>query len=246
MAGLFITATDTEVGKTVVTAAIAAACKARGVDIGVMKPVASGGVKRADGQLCGEDASFLMAAAGLPETERTAVNPICLEPALTPAVAARETGVTIEPAALVAAYRRLTEQYAALLVEGVGGITAPLWQQYLVADFMAELALPAIIVARPNLGTINHTVLTAAYAVQRGLPLAGIIINGWRADTAGVLEQSNLEYIKALTGLPLLGCLPFDPGVSVARTELGHLAALAEEHLAMDRICELLQGRQTI
>lgn len=242
MAGLFITATDTEVGKTVITGALAAALRQRGLAVGVIKPVASGGVISQDGKLLAEDATFLMRAAGLTESERPSVNPVCLAPALTPAVAAVASGVTLNIPDLVAACHRLLNRYPLALIEGVGGITAPIWEEYLVADLMAELALPALVVARPNLGTINHTVLTVDYARRRGIKVAGIIINGWDEAKAGILERSNVAYIERLTGVPVLGKFPYSPGISVPEAKVTGLAALAERHLAIDRIIELLGG----
>ena len=240
--GLFVTATDTEVGKTFITGAIAAALKGRGICVGVVKPVASGGVVNAAGELEAEDATFLMAAAGLEEDRRQAVNPVCLAPALTPAVAAAASGVTIHIAQLENACRTMLAESEITLVEGVGGITAPIWQEYLVADMMLSLALPAIIVTRPNLGTINHTVLTAAYAKQRGIKLAGIIINRWDEAQVTVLERSNLAYIEQLTGLPVLGKFPPAGIVNQDRQAMEQLGQLAERHLAMDQLIHLMTG----
>jgi len=240
--GLFITATDTEVGKTVITGALAAAFKARGLDIGVIKPLASGGVKNDCDELVAEDAVFLMKAAGFDDTHRHAVNPLCLAPALTPAVAAIESGMSIDVPAIVNACRKMIKDHEISLVEGVGGITAPIWEDYLVADLMGELKLPTIIVTRPNLGTINHSLLTAAYARQRGLNVIGFIINSWEEDKATVLEHSNLDYIERLSGLPILGKFPRDNSISVPKARIGKLAELAEEHLAIGDILNLLKG----
>lgn len=240
--GLFITATDTEVGKTFVCGALAAALKGRGIHVGVMKPVASGGVYTADGNLVSADASFLLAAAGLGEDRRPTVNPVCLAPALTPAVAAAESGVTIDVGYLETACRTMLAEAEVTLVEGVGGITAPIWQNYLVADMMLALGLPGVIVARPDLGTINHTVLTAAYARQCGIKLAGIIINRWDEARVTVLERSNLAYIEQLTGLPVLGKFPPVRIVSHDRQTMEQLGQLAEQHIAIDRLLPLMTG----
>jgi dethiobiotin synthetase len=241
MAGLFITATDTEVGKTVITGAIAAALKARGLNVAVMKPVASGGVYNHEGQLISEDADFLMQAALIPEEQRSLVNPVCLEPALTPAVAAQVSGVVIAIDQLLQAYRTLAATHDMVLVEGVGGITAPIWQDYLVADLMGDLGLPALIVARPNLGTINHTVLTAAYAKERRLKVAGIVINKWEQEE-NVLQTSNLAYIEQLTGLPIVGKFPYDRAVSAQQQLHGTLVGLAEKYLNMQVIAAIAAG----
>ncbi|MDD4600217.1 ATP-dependent dethiobiotin synthetase BioD 1 [bioreactor metagenome] len=239
--GLFITATDTEVGKTVITGALAAAFKQRGLQVGVIKPVASGGVRNNNGQLVAEDATFLLKATGLDETHRKVINPLCLAPALTPAVAAVESGITIDIDHLESCCQNMLNSCELGLVEGVGGITAPIWADYLVADLMKTLALPIIIVARPNLGTINHAVLTAHYARQRGLTVLGFIINSWQDETCGVLEQSNLDYIKRLTGLPILGKFPHSNKISVPQAKIGNLAELANHHLAIDQILRLTE-----
>ncbi|HEX3000371.1 MAG TPA: dethiobiotin synthase, partial [Armatimonadota bacterium] len=239
MAGLFITATDTEVGKTVITGMLAAGLKARGLDVGVMKPVASGGIASENGQLLAEDATFLMRAANIPESDRPLVNPLCLAPALTPAVAAAISGVTIDVASFQAAYGQLEHQHDIVLVEGVGGITAPLWDDYLVADLWADLGLPAIMVARPNLGMINHTVLTAAYANQRSLPLKGIIVNNWPTNP-GILENSNAAYIERLTKLPILGKVPLVPEISVPAAKTEGLAELAAMYIDLDYLVNII------
>lgn len=243
MSGLFITATDTEIGKTVVTGAIAAALQRRGLPVGVMKPVASGGVRCAGtAGLVGEDATFLLAAAGLGETERPLVNPVCLAPALTPRIAAEQTGVTIDPAVFRDALARLQARFSPVLVEGVGGITAPIWQKYLVADMARDFALPLVVVARPVLGAINHTVLTVAYARVRGLHVAGVIFNGWDEQHAGVLERTNAALTSELAQVPIIGKFPHLPGVSVPQCKLDGLAEAAEEHIDLDYLLEICQG----
>lgn len=242
--GLFITATDTEVGKTVITGALTAACKARGINVIALKPVASGGVEDADGRLLSEDATFLLQAAGLPESARATMNPLCFKPALTPAVAARLSRQTVDISLLLDICRRAMDRYELTLVEGVGGITAPIWEDYLVADMINALALPIIIVAKPNLGGINHAVLTAAYARQRGIQALGFVINQWDEKTAGILEHTNIEYIARLTGLPILGTLPFDKSIRVPQGKAESLAALADQHIDIARILAMLKGEK--
>lgn len=241
MSGIFITATDTEVGKTVIAGVIAAAIAARGLDVGVMKPVASGG-KVVNGEIIGEDAAFLMKAANIVLAEKDLVNPVCLQPALTPAVAAKASGITIDLEAMTAAYGKLSAKHEFLVVEGVGGITAPIWEDFLVVDLMAKFALPVIIVARPNLGTINHTVLTVEYARLKGITLGGIILNGWDHNAAGLLENSNADYIERLTGLPILGKFPYLPDISVEDCQCHGLAENAERYLAIDTILKIMSG----
>lgn len=235
MKGFFITATDTDMGKTVVTGLLAAGLKARGHKVGVFKPLASGAVRDKTGALVSEDARFLMRAAGIPVAFRQEVNEVCLEPALTPAVAAQVEGVRICMPELTARLRQAAGAYDLVLVEGVGGITAPLWEDYLVADWMQELDLSALIVTDAGLGSINHLALTHAYARQRGLRVQGFVVNRWK-EPAGILERSNLDYMQRLTGMELLGKVPLCSEIDVAQARTGDLAALAESHLDLDAI----------
>ncbi len=241
MKGMFITATDTGIGKTVITGAVAAALKARGINVGVLKPLASGGTFDSSGQMQSEDVIFLIKAAGIGREQQTLVNSICLAPALTPAVAAVQTGIDINIPQIVANCRLAGDHFEMVLVEGVGGIAAPLWEDYLVADMIAELKLPALVVTQPNLGTINHTFLTAAYAKSRGINVAGIIINKWDEASAGILEQSNLDYIKRLTGIPVIGKFPANTDISVAAGQTAGLALLAEQYLDIQYLLSIME-----
>jgi dethiobiotin synthetase len=239
--GLFITGTDTDIGKTFISGAIAAALQKRGRQVGVVKPVASGGVVNKDGTLLSEDAAFLMWAAGFGEERRQEVNALCLAPPLTPAVAARESSMVIDVEMLLSTCRNMVRKEELTLVEGVGGLVAPLWQDYLVADMMLALKLPAILVTRPNLGTVNHTVLSTEYARQRGIKLVGMIINQWPENDSTVLENSNAEYIERLTNLPILGKFPFAAVSNMDQKNVLQLAELAEKHLAIDKIIKLME-----
>ncbi|AIF53594.1 dethiobiotin synthase [Pelosinus sp. UFO1] len=241
MSGLFITGTDTDIGKTVITGGIAAALKVRGLQVGVMKPLASGGVVNQAGKLVAEDATFLMKAAGIGEEKRDAVNPLCLAPALTPAVAAVMSGVEIDISLILRAYHKLTESYEPVVVEGVGGITAPLWQEYLLVDLMVQLDLPVIVVTGPKLGTINHTVLTVEYARNRGLHVAGIIINAWNEAEVGILEKSNEEYIRRLTHVPIVGKFPHVSAIKEGDIPPIELAKIAEEYLQIDELIPIIK-----
>lgn len=182
-----------------------------------------------------------MQAALIPEEARGLVNPVCLEPALTPAVAAQVSGVVIAVDEVLEAYRTLAATYDIVLVEGVGGITAPIWENVLVADLMQALGLPALIVARPNLGTINHTVLTAAYAQAHQLAVAGIVINKWEQQDS-VLQSSNLAYIEQLTQLPIIGKFPYDSAIAEHTNLHEKLAHLAEKYLDMQTIAAIVGG----
>jgi len=231
MRGLFVTGTDTEVGKTVVAGVLAATLKRRGLDVGVMKPVASGGVRRG-GTLVSEDAIFLRQAAGCDDPLEL-INPVCLEPPLSPHVAARVSGLTIDRSRIDQAYETLSQRHEVLLVEGVGGLLVPITDDFLVADLARKWDLPLVIASRIGLGTINHTLLTVESARHRGLTVAGIVFNGYDESGAGTAERTNPDEIARLTGVPILGVLPHDPQVSLAKACLGRLADVP---LALDKL----------
>lgn len=202
--GIFITGTDTGVGKTVVAAALARLLKMNGINVGVMKPVTSG-CREESGRLVSDDALLLCQAAGMDVSEDVA--PYCLREALAPTEAARIDGVRIDFQLIKAAYQRLAALHEYMIVEGAGGLMVPLSGGLLIADLARELDLALLVVARPGLGTINHTVLTCFAAQQMGLEVAGVIINGM-PDKPGLAEQGAPHQIGSLCGAPLLGIWP--------------------------------------
>jgi len=202
--GLFVTGTDTGVGKTVVAAVLARLLRNNGINVGVMKPVTSG-CREVDGRLVSGDAGLLCRAAGSAYSDDVA--PYCLREALAPAEAAVTEGLRIDFPHIRAAYERLSASYEYVIVEGAGGLMVPLAGGMLIADLVRELELPLLVVARPGLGTINHTVLTCFAAKQLGLQVAGVIINGMPADPDRA-EQSAPHQIGSLCGAPVLGIWP--------------------------------------
>jgi adenosylmethionine-8-amino-7-oxononanoate transaminase/dethiobiotin synthase len=203
--GFFITGTDTEVGKTVVAAGLAGCLKLKGIDVGVMKPVQSGYKSSADGRLVGD--ALLMARAAEVDDDPLLVNPYCLEEPLAPRVAAELAGVSLDPGKIMQAYRELQRRRQFMLVEGAGGILAPLTGKLMVADLIIMMGLPVIIVASAGLGMVNHTLLTISHAKSRGIPIAGVIINNLKK--AGMAEKTNPSLIAELSGVPLLGVIPY-------------------------------------
>ena len=217
--GLFITGTDTGVGKTIVAGALAAMLRADGVNVGVMKPVASGCVRRREG-LVSEDAEFLAQAADVldPLDE---VCPIRLAEPLAPTVAAARARTPLDLKPMWAAWDRLRAAHDVMLVEGIGGLLCPVTPKEFVADLAKRFALSLVIVARPNLGTINHTALTVEAARSRGLTVAGIIINRYDRDTEDVAQLTAPDEIQRVTGVPVLGLVPNDPATDLAKGVLG-------------------------
>jgi len=207
--GLFITGTDTGVGKTVIAGAIANWFSRRRVRVAASKPVATGCVHRREG-LVSEDAEFLAAAGDV----RFPLDLICpqryVEP-LAPAVAAERAKQPLDWDEISRSIRLMSAEADVLIVEGVGGIMVPLDRQKLVLDLAVELGLPAVVVARAGLGTINHTLLTVHALESAGVPLAGVVINGYPVDSAGVAEETNAQAIERWSGVPVLCTVPRGP-----------------------------------
>ncbi|MEI6215453.1 MAG: dethiobiotin synthase [Desulfuromonadales bacterium] len=202
--GIFVTGTDTGVGKTVVAASLARLLRMNGIRVGVMKPVTSGCLEN-DGELASEDALLLCQAAGTPCSDDVA--PYRLREPIAPAAAARIEGVQVDFSVIREAFDRLAADYEYLIVEGAGGLMVPLSGGLLVSDLALHLGLPLVVVSRPDLGTINHTLLTCYAAGQMGLSVSGVIINGM-PDNPGPAEKSSPHQIGSLCGAPVLGIWP--------------------------------------
>jgi dethiobiotin synthetase len=191
--GLFVTGTDTEVGKTVVAAAIAATLTALGERVSVFKPAVTG-LNDVDGPEA--DHLRLRAAARSPQAP-SEISPYLFDPPVSPHLAAAAAGEFIDPSLLLATARRASEAGDVLVAEGIGGLLVPLSDSYLVRDFAADLGMPVVIAARPGLGTINHTLMTIESARLAGLEVAGVVLTPWPAQ-AGEMEHSNRETIAVL------------------------------------------------
>lgn len=202
--GIFITGTDTGVGKTVVSAVLARLLRMRGLNVGVMKPVTSGCREEA-GRLVSDDALLLCQAAGVECSADAA--PYLLREPVAPAEAARQDGVVVDFARIRASFDRLAVAHDFVIVEGAGGLMVPLAGGLLVADLARQLDLPLLVVARPDLGTINHTVLTCFAAQQMELKVAGVVINNYPA-APGLAERSAPHHIGSLCGAAVLGIWP--------------------------------------
>lgn len=205
--GIFITGTDTGVGKTYIASGIAAELLRRGVDIGVMKP-AETGCSMHDGRLIPRDAKHLMKAAGVNDP-LALVNPYRFREPLAPSVAARFAGKKIEPHKIISACRELFRRHDFMIIEGAGGIMVPLRGAYTFLDLAQELAIPVLVVSRPGLGTINHTLLTIAALRERRLTISGIVINHAMKQKSGLAEKTNPEVIRRISRLKIVGAIPF-------------------------------------
>jgi dethiobiotin synthetase len=197
MRGLFITATDTGVGKTVLSSALLAAMVAAGERVRAHKPVVTGLDEQSQigqPQTWPPDHELLASVAGMTPEE---VAPLRYEPAVSPHLAARLAGERVDPADLVTRALKAGKDAATLIVEGVGGLLAPLTEDYTVRDLAVALVLPVLIAARPGLGTINHTLLTLQSARTAGLDVRAVVLTPW-PERPNEMEQSNRETIARM------------------------------------------------
>lgn len=198
MPGLFITGTDTGVGKTVVACALARGLREAGIDVGVMKPVETG--VPAEGPA---DARALMRAADVRDPLEL-VCPLQFDLPAAPEAASRDAGRAIEFDRIRLAFEALSSRHDFLIVEGAGGILVPFDEKTTMADLAKRLELPVLVVARTSLGTINHTLLTLEACAARGLELVGVVLS----HSTGVLSRAdaiNLEVLKRALGARLIG-----------------------------------------
>jgi dethiobiotin synthetase len=225
--GIFITGTDTSVGKTVVGCAIAAALNRRGVSLGVYKPVETG-CRRVDGALVGGDGRRLLEAAGNNQPPDS-VSSYLFEMAAAPLVAARAVGTEINPEKLIDDFEELTELYDFVLVEGAGGIVVPIAPEFTFAELADECDIPVVCVAASRMGCINHTLLTLGALDNEGVEVAGYILNRVGDDPT---VETNREVIAAFADDPDLGEFPLVDPDNIENYEW--LADLAERHLQID------------
>ena len=231
-AGLFVTGTDTGVGKTVVARLIVRSLAATGVRVAVMKPVAAGSFMTLAGPR-NEDALGLIADSNVVMPYAT-VNPYCLAEPVSPHLAARQAGVTIELAHLAECFATLQAAADLVIVEGAGGWLAPLNDREFIADLAAALDLPVLLVVGLRLGCLNHTLLTAAAIRQRGVVLAGWIANHIDPDFPRVEE--NLATLEQHLGMAPIARIGHAPLAHAA----GHLPAAAVQHLIQTATCKRL------
>jgi dethiobiotin synthetase len=206
MRGLFVTGTDTGVGKTILSAALLAAMAAAGEPVRAHKPVVTGlgeqsGLGDQPGGAWPADHELLGNAAGMTGDE---VAPLRYDPAVSPHLAAQLAGERIEPARLLTAARSPATADEILIVEGVGGLLVPLADDYSVRDFAIALGLPLLVAARPGLGTINHTLLTLAAARAAGLDVLAVVLTPWPKQPIA-MERSNRETIAHLGEIEVVG-----------------------------------------
>lgn len=204
---IFITGTGTGVGKTVGTGGLAGSLRAAAIDVGVMKPIETG-VPTGPESLEGSDADFLATMAGVTDGPEL-LSPVRLREPAAPLIAARIEGATIDLGRVYGAAAELQRRHRLLLIEGAGGLAVPIHQGFTMADLALALNAPVIIVGQLGLGSINHTILSDAYARACGLEVIGIVLNSREPETGSLAEQTNPEMIASMTPTPVLGVIPY-------------------------------------
>jgi dethiobiotin synthetase len=219
--GLFVTGTDTDVGKTVVACTIAATLAQRGRLVSVFKPVVTGVV---DAPERPPDHERLRASARSAQGP-AGVAPYRFAPAVSPHLAAERAGSPVEPGTIRAAARAAAAAGEVLVAEGVGGLMVPLARDYLVRDLAVDLGLPLVVAARPGLGTISHTLMTVECARAAGLDVRAVVLTPWPAEPTA-MHDSNRETVSRL-GAVEVATLP--------ELDLGRLALAARPELPVER-----------
>ena len=204
--GIFITGTDTGVGKTFFACCLAALLKEYGCRVGVMKPVETG-CDNGHGKLMPQDAAALKEASGC-ELPLETICPYQFRDPLAPAVAAEREAVRIEIDRLMDAYREISAAHDVTIVEGAGGLLVPILPSYTYADFAKVLKLPLIVVAANKLGMLNHLLLTLEHASCKGLSVLGYVLNQIESQPS-LAAETNREALVSLTGVLCMGELPY-------------------------------------
>jgi dethiobiotin synthetase len=225
--GIFVTGTDTGVGKTVVSAAIAWTLQQSGKRVAAMKPIQTGAGE--DGLL---DIEFIQKVMGT-DYSLEVVCPYRFPMPLAPLAASNLAGERMDIDRIKSAYFDLSSRHEIVIVEGAGGLLVPITETYFMSDLAYDLELGLIIVIRPGLGTLNHTLLTLEYARSHGLNILGFVINNF-PDSPNLAERKNPDLLLKLTGEKILGVIHHDQEISVERGNVGNLIEMSGTTLTHD------------
>ena len=205
MKAYFITGTDTGVGKTSIMAGLARSMSKLGVDVGVMKPIATGYPSK-DG-FKSADVTKIVEAASIKDPENL-INPVFLSLPTSPYDATKLLDLSVDMSLIFAQFKKLLSLHEMLLVEGIGGIMTPITKNFYVADMIKQMGIETIIVTRATIGTLNHTVMTCKMCKEYGIKIHGLVINNF--DEKGTPAEKNTpSTLYELTNIPILGTIPF-------------------------------------
>ncbi|HEY5653128.1 MAG TPA: dethiobiotin synthase, partial [Pontiella sp.] len=207
MNGLFITGTDTDIGKTALSALLLAELRRRKINAAPMKPAQTG----CNGNIPDLDYSLSMASMTVSKETYKNMSPYHFEPACSPHLAAEMAGTEIEIAEMVIAARELTAEYDFVIAEGAGGVLVPLNRHETMLDLMQALKFPVLLVAQPGLGTINHTLQSIRTMRSDGLNIAGIIFVACTDNRVEFIEDDNISTIEHFGKTTVLGTIPYCP-----------------------------------
>ena len=205
MNAYFITGTDTGVGKTSITAGLAGSMHKLGIDVGIMKPIATGYPNKTGFK--SSDVAKLVEAVSIKDPENL-INPVFLSLPTSPFDATKLLGLSIDMPLIFEQFKKLLVLHKVLLVEGIGGIMTPITKNFFVADMIKQMGIDTIIVTRATIGTLNHTVMTCKMCKDYGIKIRGIVINNF--DEKGTAAEKNApSTLYELTNIPILGTVPF-------------------------------------
>ena len=203
MKSLFITGTDTDVGKTYITAGLAITLRKMSIDVGVMKPFAAGVAQKKGFK--SEDVEILSNAAQINDSE-SLVNPQFFPISASPYTAWKKLKIKPKIPLILSSFKKLSKMHEMMLVEGMGGTLTPILKNYYVTNLIKDMKIPAVIVTRSKVGTVNHTLMTVMMCQKYKIPIKGIIINNF--DKGYPINQLKKD-LESLTGIKVLGSIPF-------------------------------------
>jgi len=212
-AGLFVTGTDAGAGKTLIAGAVAKVLTDNGQKVGVFKPIATGCKRSWEGPVS-DDTEFLSYCANS-DLLLSTITPVSYLSAASPIVSAAREGNPINFNKIATAYKNICENSDIVIVEGIGGVRVPLTMEFDLLDLAVEFALPVVIVARLNPGTVNHTLMTIDCIRAAELKIAGVVINGYDATKATAAEDTAEQVISQCGGVNILSVVPFDETVDI-------------------------------
>ena len=228
MKSYFITGTDTDVGKTLITAGLSRVISNRGVDVGVMKPFAAAETQSSKFQ--SEDTEILAKASRVKDSEDL-LNPEFFPIPASPYTASQNLGIDVDVSNVLEKFQALTKLHKVMLIEGIGGVMTPILQDYFVANLIQDMKLESIIITRSKIGTVNHTLLTCKICDLFKLPVKGIIINNY--DTEGYPSKELKRDLENLTGIDVIGIIP-----RLESTDIDSVSSVIEENTDITKLIE--------
>ena len=199
----FVTGTDTDVGKTYITAGLAVTFRKMGLDVGVMKPFAAGTAQKKGFK--SEDIKILSKSAQVNDPENL-INPQFFKISASPYTAWKKLKIKPKVSTILTSFKKLSKLHETILVEGMGGVMTPILKDYYITNLIKEMNIPALIVTRSKIGTVNHTIMTVKMCEKYKIPVKGIIINNF--DAGYPIKQLTSD-LQNLTGVKVLGSIPF-------------------------------------